>query len=45
MARNERTSKSIASTASKLLSNPSTPKATHAVSGALKRAPEGYWSG
>jgi hypothetical protein len=40
MARNERTSKSIASTASKLLSNPNTPKRVKSVAtSALTQTP------
>lgn len=41
MARNERTSKSIASKAAKLLSNPKTPKAVKSVAAsALTQAPD-----
>ncbi|MCH7693835.1 MAG: hypothetical protein IID50_10370 [Proteobacteria bacterium] len=41
MAKNERTSKSVASKASKLLSNPKTPKAVKSVAAsALTQAPD-----
>ena len=40
MAKNEKTSKKVASTASKLLSDPKTPKAVKSVAGsALTQAP------
>lgn len=40
MAKNEKTSKKVASTAGKLLSNPKTPKAVKSVAGsALTQAP------
>jgi hypothetical protein len=41
MAKNEKTSKSVASKASKLLSNPKTPKIVKSVAGsALSQAPD-----
>ena len=41
MPKNEKTSKSVASTASKLLSNPKTPKAVKSVAAsALTQAPD-----
>lgn len=41
MARNERTSKSVASKAAKLLSNPNTPKSVKSVAAsALTQAPD-----
>jgi hypothetical protein len=41
MAKNERTSRSVASKASKLLSNPKTPKPVKSVAGsALTQAPD-----
>ena len=46
MARNERTSKPVASKASKLLSNPKTPKAVKSVAAsALTQAPDKKGSG
>ena len=41
MAKNEKTSKKVATTASKLLSNPKTPKSVKSVAGsALSQAPD-----